>query len=308
VEGPSPAGRPSPWEEPPRSLPPPGLLWRALLEGAFDSIVIGTLEGRVVQASESFYELTGYEPEEVVGRPAHELGLIEREVHERAVEEVRRNGRSGVFESSLRTASGDIRAIAFTVQLVGGYLLSIVRDMTEARHAEQTARRLSAVTEAALAHLAVDDLLEELVVRVGELLQADRCGLLLLDEEAGELAPRAGLRGGGCVQLGRGFAARVARERRVIALDDPPEDELPEEGLRSLVGAPLAAHDRVLGVVYAGMLRPRRFTRDDEELLQLAADRAALGLQRALLARELRQLERLRARLSPAVWEQVTRS
>ena len=61
-------------------LPPPGLLWRALLDGAFDAIVVSTLQGKVIQASHSFFELTGTEPEHVIGRDLAELGFVDEDV------------------------------------------------------------------------------------------------------------------------------------------------------------------------------------------------------------------------------------
>jgi signal transduction histidine kinase len=52
----------------------------------------------------------------------------------------------------------------------------------------------------------------------------------------------------------------------------------------------------VLGVVHVGTLTPRRFTAEDVELMQRAAERGALGVERALLYEELRQLDALRHR------------
>jgi sigma-B regulation protein RsbU (phosphoserine phosphatase) len=46
-----------------------------------------------------------------------------------------------------------------------------------------------------------------------------------------------------------------------------------------MIGVPLAAGGRVIGVLHVGSLRSREFTSEDVELLQLAADRAALAVQ-----------------------------
>jgi serine phosphatase RsbU (regulator of sigma subunit) len=45
------------------------------------------------------------------------------------------------------------------------------------------------------------------------------------------------------------------------------------------MGAPLRASGEVIGVIHVGTLTPRDFTSHDEDLLQLAADRAALAVQ-----------------------------
>jgi serine phosphatase RsbU (regulator of sigma subunit) len=52
-----------------------------------------------------------------------------------------------------------------------------------------------------------------------------------------------------------------------------------EKGIRSLMGAPLRAEGEVIGVMHVGTLSPRAFTGDDVDLLQLAADRAAVAVQ-----------------------------
>jgi serine phosphatase RsbU (regulator of sigma subunit) len=51
------------------------------------------------------------------------------------------------------------------------------------------------------------------------------------------------------------------------------------KGIQSMVGVPMVAGGRVIGVLHVGSLTPRRFTSDDVELLQLAADRAAAAVQ-----------------------------
>src|SRR5207244_3567386 len=59
---------------------------------------------------------------------------------------------------------------------------------------------------------------------------------------------------------------------------------------RSVMGAPLRAGDKVVGVVSVASTRPRRFTEEELKLLLLVADRAAPAVERAHL------LETVRAR------------
>jgi signal transduction histidine kinase len=166
-------------------------------------------------------------------------------------------------------------------------------------------RRLQAVTDAALAHLSVDELLSELLDRIGSALEADTCAFLLLDPDRNELVARAAkgieeeVERGVRVPVGKGFAGRIAAERRTVALDDVDHADvlnplLRERGIKSLLGAPLIAGGRVMGVVHVGTLTPRRFTEEDAELLQLVAERAALGLERSLLHEELLNLDAMR--------------
>ncbi len=62
-----------------------------------------------------------------------------------------------------------------------------------------TLRALQRVTDVALAHLSLDDLLTELLERMTEILHTDTAAFLLLDEDAHELVAHGGEgdRGGG---------------------------------------------------------------------------------------------------------------
>jgi serine phosphatase RsbU (regulator of sigma subunit)/anti-sigma regulatory factor (Ser/Thr protein kinase) len=150
------------------------------------------------------------------------------------------------------------------------------------------------VTDAALAHLALDDLLGELLHRITETLRADTAAFLLLEEETGVVAARAAkgieeeVDQGVRIPLGRGFAGRVAAERRPIIIPDVEHADvlnpiLREKGIKSLLGVPLLVEGRVLGVLHVGTLTPREFTEHDTDLLQLAADRAAIAIDHARL-------------------------
>src|ERR671925_313211 len=171
--------------------------------------------------------------------------------------------------------------------------------------AAERLRKLLLVTDAALAHLSLEDLLDELLTRIREILDADTAAFLMLDERANELVARSakGLEEevvqGVRIPVGGGFAGRIADERHVVAVDDVDHADvlnpiLREKGIKSLLGAPLLARGRVLGVVHVGTLTPRHFDAEDAELLQRAAERAALGVERALLHDELRRLDQVR--------------
>src|SRR5205823_6067553 len=166
-------------------------------------------------------------------------------------------------------------------------------------------RRLQARTDAALAHLELEQLLSALLLRTRELLDVDTCAVLLLDEEAQELVARAAVgieeevERGVRIPLGRGFAGRVAAERRPIVLDDVDHADvlnpiLREKGIKSLLGVPLLVGGEAIGVLHVGVLQPRAFVADDIELLQFAADRAALAIEHArAFEAERRARERL---------------
>ena len=166
-------------------------------------------------------------------------------------------------------------------------------------------RRLQSVTDTALGPLSLNELLDELLDRIRDALEADTCAVLLLDEPKRELVARAAkgieeeVEQGVRIPLGKGFAGRVAAERRPVVIPDVDHSEvlnpiLSEKGIRSLLGVPLLSRERVLGVLHIGTLEFREFTEDDIELLTLVAARVAVALERSLIHEELVKLDSIK--------------
>ena len=151
-------------------------------------------------------------------------------------------------------------------------------------------RDIQSITDAALSSLDPRTLLDVLVERVKEALQADTAAVLLLDRESGQLVATAAsgleeeVRQGVRIPVGKGFAGRIAEQARLVIVDHVGHANvvnpiLLAKGIRSLMGAPLLADGAVIGVLHVGTLNGRLFTSQDADLLQLAADRAALAVQ-----------------------------
>ena len=174
------------------------------------------------------------------------------------------------------------------------------------RRARTRIEHVQAVTDAALGHLEINQLLEVLLPRIRTILEADTCAVLLMDESHRELVARAALgieeevEQGVRIPVGQGFAGRIAAERRPVILEDvQPKDVvnqiLVQKGIRSLLGVPMLARGDVIGVLHVGCLTPRHFTDDNVELLTLVASRVALAVERGRLHEEILQLEELKS-------------
>ena len=172
--------------------------------------------------------------------------------------------------------------------------------------------RVQRVSDATLAHLSVDDLLDELLLRVREILNADTAAVLLLDETRNELVARAAkgieeeVERGVRIPMGKGFAGRIAAERVPVALRRVDHSTvmnpiLFQKGIRSLLGVPLIADGAVVGVMHVGTKSSRRFTPDEIELLQLVADRVALALRVRLSDRSRVVIEAFQRTFLPEV-------
>ncbi len=165
--------------------------------------------------------------------------------------------------------------------------------------AEEAIARLSdvqRVTESALAHLDLEDLLNELLERVVDILSVDTSAILLVEDDGRTLAARAAkgleeeVERGFRLPIGRGFAGRVAATRQPVVIADLSNSELQpvnplfgERKVRSLLGVPLVIEGHVIGVLHVGSLTQREFNEGDVELLQLVADRVALSIERSRL-------------------------
>ncbi|HEY7018034.1 MAG TPA: GAF domain-containing protein [Gaiellaceae bacterium] len=155
-------------------------------------------------------------------------------------------------------------------------------------------RDLEVISKAALTHLDLNRLLEDLLDGVRTVMRADTSVVLLFDEADDELVAswsrgleeevEAGVR----VPMGKGFAGRVAATREPVFIPDLSRADvvnpmLAERGLTSLLGVPLVFEDRLVGVMHVGSEQPRVFTKDEERTLRLLADRVALAIEQSQL-------------------------
>jgi phosphoserine phosphatase RsbU/P len=177
--------------------------------------------------------------------------------------------------------------------------------------AEARLRDLQSITDAALSRLDDHDFLPELLDRAKDILHADTAAVLLLDSPAGQLVAAAAVgleeevRQGVRIPVGRGFAGRVAATGRPVILDHVDHTTvlnpiLTAKGIRSMLGVPLIADRRVIGVLHVGSLTQRKFTSNDASLLQLAADGAALAVRSLRSADDRIAAEALQRSLLPS--------
>ncbi len=155
---------------------------------------------------------------------------------------------------------------------------------------EDRLRAIQSITDAALSRLDDRELLAELLERTRDALQAHTAAVLLLDSASGQLIATAAagleeeVHQGVRIPVGRGFAGRIAAEHRPVILDHVDHTTvlnpiLWAKGIKSMMGVPMVAGGKVIGVLHVGSLTPRQFTEHEVELLQLAADRAAAAVQ-----------------------------
>ncbi|MFN2499650.1 MAG: GAF domain-containing protein [Pyrinomonadaceae bacterium] len=171
----------------------------------------------------------------------------------------------------------------------------LARAQEARREAEALADQLAAlqkVTDAALGHLSLKDLLAESLKRIREVLHVDTVAILLLEKEENELVAWAaqGLEEevGVRIPVGRGFAGNIVAKVKPIIISEVENADLfnpllREKGIKSLLGVPMMIEGRPIGVLHVGVFKYTQFTEKEVRLLQSAADRLALAVENARL-------------------------
>src|SRR6266404_4825703 len=124
-----------------------------MIHSSPDAITLRSLpDRRYIEVSEGFVRLTGYTAEEVIGKTPSEVGIWSDDApHSEILENLRRDGEVREVEFAFRTKAGERRyATVSAVQLTLGtepYMLSISRDITERRRAEEKLSQLAAIVE-----------------------------------------------------------------------------------------------------------------------------------------------------------------
>jgi serine phosphatase RsbU (regulator of sigma subunit)/anti-sigma regulatory factor (Ser/Thr protein kinase) len=182
---------------------------------------------------------------------------------------------------------------------------ALVRARAKRAQAEQLTQRLAAVqriTDAALGSLAFDELINELLVRMSDVLGVDRAAILLLGEDGtaavhqiADGVPSASHARRWALPE-RGFAAEVLQAGGPMTSEGRTSGHPLGDAVTSLLGVPLQVDGHAIGALHVGSLFPRRFSLDDATILALAAERAALAIQRMrlferehLIARDLQR-------------------
>jgi len=143
--------------------------------------------------------------------------------------------------------------------------------------------------------LELDALIQKIVTKISEILEADRSTLFLVDEDRGELWSKVAL---GVdfkeirIPMTTGLAGHVARTGEIVNIGDAYEDsrfDASQDGetgyqTKTVLCAPLfGKQGRVIGVTQAINKKTGRFEKEDEDFLKALSSQIAVALERAQL-------------------------
>lgn len=181
---------------------------------------------------------------------------------------------------------------------------------------------LSTLTEVAAtlcSTLRLRELLAAMMERVREVMDAEACSVMLLDEASQTLRWEVALGEGAgkletlSVTLGDGISGRVAASGEAIRIADAYADprwdgrrydDASGFRTRSILCVPLRTHERIVGVVQVLNRRGGPFTDDDQRLLEALAGMGGVAVENARLYESLEQkVEQRTAELSRTLRE-----
>jgi signal transduction histidine kinase len=185
-----------------------------------------------------------------------------------------------------------------------------------ARTRERTLVALDRISETALGPEDLDTFLPRLLRVIVESTESVNCATLLLCEgDSLRVRASVGLEeevaAGFQLQVGEGFAGKIAAERRPLELRSAATDPLVrspllrDRGIRALYGVPLLYEGEVIGVVHMGSLTAFEFSNEDKLLFRAMVQRISVLLFQARLQErehsQRRQLDTILAQLPVGV-------
>lgn len=297
--------------------------FRALVERSADVITLLDANGNVLYHSPAYSRLVGRTTVERQGKSVFEYIHLEDQENVRGqfMDLLAQPRHTMEVQARLQHKDGTYRWIEGTAAnlLDDPAVQAIVinyRDVTGRRTAEdkvrQRAEELAALQATVLEITAQHDpegLLQVIVERAARLLKAEGGGLYLCDPQRREVrcvishnTPRDYT--GIVLKYGEGAAGTVAQTGQPLKIDDyrlwsgraAAFDE--EQPFRVLVSAPMLWQGQVTGVIHAlRFTKESPFTQEDQDLLALFANHAAIATENARLLRGLQSelAERRRA-------------
>jgi PAS domain S-box-containing protein len=290
--------------------------YRLLAEQARDIVLFVRRDGKILEANLAAVQAYGYSLVELGTLSIQDLRAPETRAL--TAEQMAQADAEGIlFETVHRRKDGT----TFPVEVssrgadVGGdrVLLSIIRDITDRRRAEQAlasrTQHLEAVrtvTAEITRELDLRRLLHLLIARAAELVGATTGTVYLWDPATQILEPGAwhGLgdwQGTIRLRLGEAVAGTVAQTRQTLVVHDYRTSPyahprtLEHTALTASLGEPLLYRDELIGAITLGHGGGRSFTAGDQEVLRHFAAQAAIAIQNARLYDAAQQALRQRA-------------
>lgn len=268
-------------------------------------------EGRFIEANQSFFAISGYSRDELIGRTTAELGMWATDEARAAVTRMLAEQNSiRNLEVTMRSKNGELYVMLLSAEIVElngqDCMLATASDITDRTRAERVQAAIYRISEAANSAENLKALFRSIHEIIGELMPANNFYIALYDREAGVLsfpyfadeadeapAPR---------KLGRGLTEYVLRKGE--PLHAPPEvvEHLVNEGEAILIGpdaidwfgVPLKTrHETIGALVVQSYTEGVRFGTDEQNILSFVSTQVAMAIERKRAEDAMRASEEL---------------
>ncbi len=268
--------------------------YRTLVEKSLDGICI-IQDNKVKFANQRVQEMLGYSLEELKQMDFLEQVAPESQelVKDKVLGTLRGEKPPEEFEFKAVRKDGkiiDVEILTTLIEYQGkSAIQGCARDITENKKLREKLAALYRLGSELSLSLNLDQICDRTLEIVAEVLDFDNCALLLLNEETNELYIKA--------QMGypmkvenltislagdKGITAAVAKVGKPIYVPDVTADERYVEGLpeaKSEIAVPLAAKNRVIGVLNVESKEADAFNEQDVQLLGTLGYHASIAIQ-----------------------------
>jgi len=207
----------------------------------------------------------------------------------------------------------DVRQLDLMIRNVAE-ILTLRREVTDKSRRVSHLEVVNEIMRKTLVSRNEDELLWIIARLIHEKLFFYNVNMFMVDELKGEVVLRAFAGGFGkdltvgfSLPLGQGIVGWVAANRQPLNIGDVRADSRRiigfafEEHVRSELGVPVMFENRVIGVIHVDSLEENDFSRDDVIALETIADQMALGIEKTVLSRKLREAYDLSATINDSL-------
>jgi diguanylate cyclase (GGDEF)-like protein/PAS domain S-box-containing protein len=287
--------------------------FRELILNTPSAMMVFGNDHQLILANRKFTEILGYTTEDILSiEQFWALACPDQDLRQQIEQEWNSQSETGILESSaykpieaqVTCKDASSRLVRFSlVQLEEKYIVALV-DLTKQKRAEnqfhQRARHLTILNEItlhALENSNLDSMCQIFADRMGELLEADGCYIVLWDEATSQAIPMAAY--GPMRDTYRAIARlkgnepflpqAVLQAGHAIAIEDVLNSPLINARLankfptRSMLGLPLIADHRKLGAALISYENSHTFAPDEISRGEQAAAQVALAIAKAKL-------------------------
>lgn len=297
----------------------------AIVDSSHDIIMGKDLQGKIKSWNKTAEMTYGYKAEEILGQPVNILVPVHKIKEENELlQRIKRGEKIEHFETIRRHKDGREISVSLTLSTIkapSGRVIgisSIARDISEMRLAREKELKLKEMLEYEKLKLEqvlsfeeglntifnIDKLIDFVVRKTAQVLEAQRCSLMFFDDTAKELRIKGHLGldedivKNSRLKLGDPIAGMVAKENKPLLVTDIETDERiarhkgkPYQS-KSFISVPICLNRQLIGVINVTdkISDKKIFTEMDLKILCMIVRQTAIAIENARLYRELTYL------------------